>query len=120
MYSLKLIQNKSKDLFNSMVLIFSNKSYLFNCCEGTQRNASDQGIKFKNIEEVFYSSSEIDCYSGTFGFIMSRSEQLGTFDSFLESQKVQNKQKEKKPKLEEEKIKNETKGIFCYLIFIKK
>lgn len=99
MYSIKLIQNKSKDLFNSMVLIFSNKSYLFNCCEGTQRNASDQGIKFKNIDEIFYSSSEINCYSGTFGFIMSRSEQLGTLDSFLEAQKQQNKLTEKKNKL---------------------
>ena len=58
MYSLKIIQNKTKDMFNSTILIFSGKSYMFNCCEGTQRNAADQGIRFKNINSIFFSSSE--------------------------------------------------------------
>ena len=47
-----IIQNKTKDMFNSTILIFSGKSYMFNCCEGTQRNAADQGIRFKNINSI--------------------------------------------------------------------
>lgn len=107
MYSLKIIQNKTKDMFNSTVLMFSGKSYMFNCCEGTQRNAADQGIKFKNINSIFFSSSEIDCYSGVFGFLMSRSEQI--VDNTLTNKNNKSKVKENKNNKQIKENKNDNK-----------
>lgn len=76
MYSVKILQNSTKDLFNSIALNFANKTYLFNCSDGSQRNFGEQGLKFHKVNEVFFSSSEISAYPGIFGFIMSRSEQV--------------------------------------------
>ena len=76
MYTLKILQNMSKDMFNSTILIFKNKSYLFNVSDGTQRNAVDQCIKINKINEVFFSSSNIDNYTGIFGLLMSRNEMI--------------------------------------------
>ena len=76
MYSFKILQNYSNDMFHSSVLLFDKDSYLFNCCDGTQRNALEQGIKFIKIKEILYNSSDSDCYLGTYGLLMSRGEQL--------------------------------------------
>lgn len=94
MYSLKILQNTSKDVFNTMAITFPNKTYLFNCCEGTQKNAMYQGISFKKINEVFFSSTEISSYSGVFGFIMSRSEQIIETNEVDDKKKSNNKKKE--------------------------
>jgi ribonuclease BN (tRNA processing enzyme) len=62
-------------MFHSSLITFEKDSYLFNCSDGTQRNALDQGIKFTKINSIFYSSSHSNCYLGTFGLVMSRTEQ---------------------------------------------
>ena len=74
MYSFRILQNYSKDMFPCSILRFDKASYLFNCCDGTQRNALEQGIKFPKIKCIFFNSSKIDCYLGTYGFLMSRGE----------------------------------------------
>ena len=74
MYSFRILENYSKDMFHSSIIRFDRASYLFNCCDGTQRNALDQGIKFPKIKSIFFNSSETDCYLGTYGFLMSRGE----------------------------------------------
>ena len=74
MYSFRILQNYSKDMFPCSILRFDKASYLFNCCDGTQRNALEQGIKFTKIKCIFYNSSKIDCYLGSYGFLMSRGE----------------------------------------------
>jgi len=61
-------------MFPCSILRFDKASYLFNCCDGTQRNALEQGIKFPKIKCIFFNSSKIDCYLGTYGFLMSRGE----------------------------------------------
>jgi ribonuclease Z len=76
MYSFKILQNCSKDLFHSSVIQFDQKVYMFNCSDGTQRNALEQGLKFHKISNIFYSSSHIDNYLGTYGMLMSRNEQV--------------------------------------------
>ena len=53
MYSFRILENYSKDMFHSSILRFDKTSYLFNCCDGTQRNALDQGIKFQKIKAIF-------------------------------------------------------------------
>ena len=50
MYSYRILQNYSKDMFHCSILRFDKGSYLFNCCDGTQRNALEQGIKFTKIK----------------------------------------------------------------------
>ena len=74
MYSFRILENYSKDMFHSSILRFDKSSYLFNCCDGTQRNALDQGIKFPKIKAIFFNSSQTDCYLGCYGFLMSRGE----------------------------------------------
>jgi len=74
MYSFRILQNYSKDMFPCSILRFDKASYLFNCCDGTQRNALEQGIKFPKIKCIFFNSSKIDCYLGAYGFLMSRGE----------------------------------------------
>ena len=74
MYSFRILENYSKDMFHSSILRFDKASYLFNCCDGTQRNALDQGIKFTKIKSIFFNSSQTDCYLGCYGFLMSRGE----------------------------------------------
>ena len=74
MYSFRILENYSKDMFHSSIIRFDKASYLFNCCDGTQRNALDQGIKFPKIKSIFFNSSKTDCYLGTYGFLMSRGE----------------------------------------------
>ena len=81
MYTYKILQNYTQEMFHCSVLQFDKDSYMFNCCDGTQRNALDQGIKFIKIKNVFYNSSHSNCYIGTYGFIMSRGEQ--TFNQFI-------------------------------------
>ena len=70
MYSFRILQNYSRDMFHCSILRFDKSSYLFNCCDGTQRNALEQGIKFPKIKCIFYNSSKIDCYLGSYGFLM--------------------------------------------------
>ena len=74
MYSFRILENYSKDMFHSSIIRFDKASYLFNCGDGTQRNALDQGIKFIKIKSIFFNSSETDCYLGCYGFLMSRGE----------------------------------------------
>ena len=74
MYSFRILQNYSKDMFPCSILRFDKASYLFNCCDGTQRNALEQGIKFPKIKCIFFNSSKINCYLGRYGFLMSRGE----------------------------------------------
>ena len=74
MYSYRILQNYSKDMFHCSILRFDKGSYLFNCCDGTQRNALEQGIKFTKIKSIFFNSSSIDSYLGCYGFLMSRGE----------------------------------------------
>ena len=78
MYTYRILQNYSNDMFHSSLITFEKDSYLFNCSDGTQRNALDQGIKFTKINSIFYSSSHSNCYLGTFGLVMSRTEQSQT------------------------------------------
>jgi len=76
MYSYKILQNWTNDMFHSSILSFDKKSYLFNCSDGTQRNLSSQNIKFSKISHIFFNSSSIDAYLGCYGFSMSRNEQI--------------------------------------------
>ena len=96
MYTYRILENYSNDMFHSSILQFDKESYLFNCGDGTQRNALDQGIKFSKIQNVFYNSSHSNTYLGTYGFVMSRGEQ--TFSQFI------SKSKELSQKISEEKI----------------
>ena len=115
MYSFKILQNYSNDMFHSSVLLFDKDSYLFNCCDGTQRNALEQGIKFIKIKEILYNSSHSDCYLGTYGFIMSRGEQvysqlISTNEEFQKKMKETSKyaNKNKKPKDNNETIRTQS------------
>ena len=81
MYSYKILQNYSENMFHCSILRMENSSYLFNCCDGTQRNALDMGIKFIKIKKILYSNNHIDSYLGTYGFILSRSEQSSNKNS---------------------------------------
>ena len=74
MYSFRILENYSKDMFHSSIIRFDKASYLFNCSDGTQRNALDQGIKFPKIKSIFFNSCETDCYLGCYVFLMSRGE----------------------------------------------
>ena len=121
MYLYKILQNYSDDMFHSSILIFDKESYLFNCCDGTQRNALDQGVKFIKIKEIFYNSSHLDCYLGTYGLIMSRGEQafsqlIATNEEFAKKVKENTKYsiKNKKEK-EKNNNKNEPIKTQCYL-----
>ena len=96
MYTYRILENYSNDMFHSSILQFDKEAYLFNCGDGTQRNALDQGIKFSKIQNVFYNSSHSNTYLGTYGFVMSRGEQ--TFSQFI------SKSKELSHKISEEKI----------------
>ena len=113
MYSFRILENYSKDMFHSSILRFDKTSYLFNCCDGTQRNALDQGIKFQKIKTIFFNSSKTDCYLGTYGFLMSRGEIIFTkafaIMKNIESSatKSQNQNQEKKDKNNEKSDKNE-------------
>ena len=104
MYSFRILENYSKDMFHSSILRFDKTSYLFNCCDGTQRNALDQGIKFQKIKTIFFNSSKTDCYLGTYGFLMSRGE-INFTKAF--ATKNQNQNQEKKDKNNEKNDKNE-------------
>ena len=90
MYSFRILENYSKDMFHSSIIRFDKASYLFNCCDGTQRNALDQGIKFPKIKSIFFNSSQIDCYLGCYGFLMSRGE-MNISRAFSIAQNIVNK-----------------------------
>ena len=117
MYSFKILQNYSNDMFHSSILLFDKDSYLFNCCDGTQRNALEQGIKFIKIKEILYNSSHSDCYLGTYGLIMSRGEQV--FSQLISSnEELQKKMKETSKyanKNKKQKDNNETIRTQSYL-----
>jgi ribonuclease Z len=89
------------------ILRFDRVSYLFNCCDGTQRNALEQGIKFPKIKCIFYNSSQIDHYLGTYGFLMSR----GEMNISRVFQLAKNLANDKKSKNEKEKEKKGKKPI---------
>jgi ribonuclease Z len=76
MYSFRVLQNWSRDLFHSSLFQFDRKSYLFNCSDGTQRNAIDQGVKIHKLASIFYNSAHVDAYLGTYGLWMTRTEQV--------------------------------------------
>ncbi|MCQ2817887.1 MAG: hypothetical protein MJ252_11540, partial [archaeon] len=75
MYTYRILSNYSKDMFHCSILSFQNDTYMFNCCDGTQRNALEQGIKFGKIKQIFFNSSHSNCYLGSYGFLMSRGQQ---------------------------------------------
>ncbi len=114
MYSFRILENYSKDMFHSSIIRFDKYSYLFNCCDGTQRNALDQGIKFPKIKSIFFNSSQIDCYLGCYGFLMSRGEMniskayaiFKNLESSLEKkeEKTENNEKEEKKQMKKKKI----------------
>ena len=107
MYSFRILQNYSKDMCHCSILRFDRASYLFNCCDGTQRNALEQGIKFPKIKCIFYNSSQIDYYLGTYGFLMSR----GEMNISRVFQLAKNLANDKKSKNENEKEKKGKKPI---------
>ena len=107
MYSFRILQNYSKDMCHCSILRFDRVSYLFNCCDGTQRNALEQGIKFPKIKCIFYNSSQIDYYLGTYGFLMSR----GEMNISRVFQLAKNLANDKKSKNENEKEKKGKKPI---------
>ena len=114
MYSFRILENYSKDMFHSSILRFDKVSYLFNCCDGTQRNALDQGIKFQKIKTIFFNSAKTDCYLGTYGFLMSRGE-INFTKAFaimknIESSATKSQNQEKKDKNSEKKDKNNEKN----------
>ena len=90
MYSFRILENYSKDMFHSSIIRFDKASYLFNCCDGTQRNALDQGIKFPRIKSIFFNSSQIDCCFGCYGFLMSRGE-MNISRAFSIAKNIENK-----------------------------
>ena len=94
MYSFRILQNYSKDMFPCLILRFDKASYLFNCCDGTQRNALEQGIKFPKVKCIFYNSSKIDCYLGSYGFLMSRGE-MNINRAYQLAKNIEEKEKEK-------------------------
>ena len=75
MITYRILQNSSYDMSHVSILRFDKESYLFNCCDGTQRNGLDQGIKFTKINACFFNSNEISNYLGIYGLLMSRGEQ---------------------------------------------
>ena len=107
MYSFRILENYSKDMFHSSIIRFDKESYLFNCCDGTQRNALDQGIKFPKIKSIFFNSSETDCYLGCYGFLMSRGEmnfsRAYALVKNMESSAKKNEEKSNNDKNEENK-----------------
>ena len=124
MYSFRILENYSKDMFHSSILRFDKVSYLFNCCDGTQRNALDQGIKFQKIKTIFFNSSKTDCYLGTYGFLMSRGE-INFTKAFaimknIESSATKSQNQEKKDKNSEKKDKNNEKMIKIMKMKMKK
>ena len=113
MYSFKILENYSKDMFHSSIIRFDKASYLFNCCDGTQRNALDQGIKFPKIKSIFFNSSQIDCYLGCYGFLMSRGE-MNFSRAYAIVQSIVNKNGDEK----KDKNKNSKKIIIMKIIII--
>ena len=111
MYSYRILQNYSKDMFHCSILRFDRASYLFNCCDGTQRNALEQGIKFPKIKCIFYNSSTIDCYLGSYGFLMSRGE-MNLNRAFQLAKNIENENKNKE---EKEKNNNISKPILNHI-----
>ena len=120
MYSFRILENYSKDMFHSSIIRFDKASYLFNCCDGTQRNALDQGIKFPKIKSIFFNSSETDCYLGCYGFLMSRGEMnfsrafaivknLDTNSKKEDEEKKEGEKKNEKKEKKENKEKNKKK-----------
>ena len=120
MYSFRILENYSKDMFHSSIIRFDKASYLFNCCDGTQRNALDQGIKFPKIKSIFFNSSETDCYLGCYGFLMSRGEMnfsrafaivknLDTNGKKEDEEKKEGEKKNEKKEKKENKEKNKKK-----------
>ena len=119
MYSFRILQNYSKDMFHCSILRFDNSSYLFNCCDGTQRNALEQGIKFPKVKCIFYNSSKIDCYLGAYSFLAFRGEininRAYQLAKNLESNKKNKEEKEKnvsKPTLNHINSQNKESNIF--------
>ena len=111
MYSFRILQNYSKDMFHCSLLRFDKASYLFNCCDGTQRNALDQGIKFPKIKSIFFNSSETDCYLGCYGFLMSRGEMnLSRAYALSKEQEAALKKKEDKKNKSKKPILNKMNG----------
>ena len=53
-------------MFHYSILLFDKDSYLFNYCDGTQRNALDHKKK-----EILYNSLHSDCYLETYCLLMS-------------------------------------------------
>lgn len=113
MYSFKILQNWTRDLYHSSALVFDKKIYLFNCSDGTQRNAFDQGLRLHKMNNIFYNSAHIDAYLGTFGMWMSRNEQVtGQLLAHENSQKeksqnVENSDKKNTQKLPKKKLGND-------------
>ena len=81
MYTYKILQNWTRELFHSSVIQFEKKSYLFNCSDGSQRNFMEQKMKFPKVTDVFYNSGNLENMLGSFGFSLSRSEQIGQIDT---------------------------------------
>lgn len=114
MYSFRILENYSKDMFHSSIIRFDKNSYLFNCCDGTQRNALDQGIKFTKIKSIFFNSSQTDCYLGSYGFLMSRGEMniskaYAIYKNIESSAQKEDEKKEKKEKNQKKEKKEENK-----------
>ena len=111
MYSFHILENYSKDMFHSSIIRFEKDSYLFNCCDGTQRNAMDQGIKFPKIKCIFFNSSHSNCYLGSYGFLMSRGEQNFT-KAYSIAQNILSSGSKKKEKQNNKKSKPLLNQIF--------
>ena len=118
MYSYRILENYSKDMFHSSIIGFDKAPYLFNCCDGTQRKALDQGIKFPKIKTIFFNSSQIDCYLGCYVFLMSRGE-MNISRAYAIAQSIVNKNDDEK-KDKTKKSKKIKMKILIILRMIKK
>jgi ribonuclease Z len=71
MNHLRIIGSGGGDLSPSILLNFDQKSYLFNCGEGTQRFCIQHKIKLGKISNVFFTRTSYDSMGGIPGFMLT-------------------------------------------------
>jgi len=71
MNHLRIIGSGGGDLSPSILLNFDQKSYLFNCGEGTQRFCIQHKIKLGKISNVFFTRTSYDAMGGMPGLMLT-------------------------------------------------
>jgi ribonuclease Z len=69
----------------SVLLIFGNQKYIFNCPEGTQRLCIASKVKLARLKTVFLTSSRWHRCGGLFGFLLTMLDARGDFIPDLRS-----------------------------------